>query len=58
MSVRELAGCMNVHRNRVYALLEEGVVFPNAFKIVKQWRIPTSDVRKLASGWVRGHSNT
>lgn len=44
LTVQQVAVYLCIHENTVYRWLEEGTVFPNAFRIRKGWRIPKDDV--------------
>ena len=46
MTVQEVAKQLRVHENTIYGWLMEGGIFPNAFRIKKGWRIPSSDVHR------------
>ncbi len=35
-----------MHENTIYAWLDQGTIFPHAFKIKKGWRIPSTDVER------------
>jgi len=37
---------LQVHENTIYDWLDQGGIFPNAFKIKRGWRIPREDVQR------------
>jgi predicted DNA-binding transcriptional regulator AlpA len=52
LSVRQVVQELKIHPNTVYAMLETGAAFPHAFKLLKDWRIPSRDVRAFRIGFV------
>jgi len=44
-TVQELCQYLRVHENTVYRWISDGV-FPNAFQIGRDWRIPLDDVQQ------------
>ena len=45
-TVQQLAKHLQVHENTIYEWLDQGTIFPHAFKIKRGWRIPCLDVER------------
>jgi len=52
LSVRQVVQELKIHPNTIYAMLGTGTAFPHAFKLLKDWRIPSRDVRAFRVGFV------